>query len=148
MARIWKVWVFHMMTDAYGDIPYFESAKDVQNVINQPKYDTQELIYRDMLNELKEAAAQLGSQQNQISFGNADILYQGNVDSWEKFANSLRLRLAIRVRFADALLLQSISMMLLMLLLLMKIAKTLLESTMQPSATENSDNVNFCIIEI
>jgi hypothetical protein len=101
MARIWKVWLYHMVTDAYGDIPYFEAAQGVENVINQPEYDSQEEIYRDMLNELKEAEAQLGSQGDQISYGNADIIYQGDVENWKKFANSLRLRLAIRARFAD-----------------------------------------------
>ena len=101
MARIWKVWLYHWVTDAYGDIPYFEAAQGVENVINQPKYDTQEEIYTDMLKELKEAAAQLGAQGDQLSFGNADILYQGNVENWKKFANSLRFRLAIRARFAS-----------------------------------------------
>lgn len=101
MARIMKVWNYHIMTDAYGDIPYTEAARPVNEVINQPVYDTQESIYRDMLKELKEAAAQLGSVGDQLSFGDADILYQGNVENWIKFANSLRFRLANRVRFVD-----------------------------------------------
>jgi hypothetical protein len=143
MARIWKVWVFHIMTDAYGDIPYFESAMDVQNVINQPVYDTQEMIYRDMLNELKEAAAQLGSQQDQISFGNADILYQGNVDSWKKFANSLRLRLAVRVRFADAALAAEHITDVISAPLIDENSENASLKTLQPSATQNSDNTNF-----
>src|SRR5690606_28979904 len=81
MARIWKAWIYHIITDSYGDIPYFEAAQGLDNVINQPKYDSQEAVYRDLLNELKEAEAQLGSQGNQISFGNADSLYQGDVES-------------------------------------------------------------------
>ena len=57
MARIWKVWLFHQMTDAYGDLPYSEALLGVDNVINQPKYDMQKDIYADMLKELDEAAA-------------------------------------------------------------------------------------------
>lgn len=101
IGRIWKVWLFQQMTDAYGDLPYSEALLDVEDVINQPKYDTQEDIYKDMLNELKEAAAQLNDHSEQLSFGDADILFKGDVDNWKRFANSLRLRLAIRVRYAN-----------------------------------------------
>ncbi|MEP7258177.1 MAG: SusD/RagB family nutrient-binding outer membrane lipoprotein, partial [Flavitalea sp.] len=52
MARIWKVWLFHQVTDAYGDVPYSTAVKDVSDEGNQPVYDTQESIYKDMLNEL------------------------------------------------------------------------------------------------
>ncbi len=143
MARIWKVWVFHIMTDSYGDIPYTEAAKDVENVINQPKYDSQESIYKDLLNELKEAAAQLGSQGDQLSFGNADILYKGNVDSWKKFANSLRLRLAIRVRFADAALASQHINDVISAPLIVNNSENAALSTLQPGDTENATNVNM-----
>ncbi|MBW7840915.1 MAG: SusD/RagB family nutrient-binding outer membrane lipoprotein, partial [Chitinophagaceae bacterium] len=101
MARIWKVWLFQQLTDAYGDLPYSEALLDVEDVINQPEYDTQEDIYKGMLNELKEASTELSDNSEQLSFGEADILFNGNVDNWKRFANSLRLRLAIRVRYAD-----------------------------------------------
>ncbi len=102
MARIWKVWLFHQLTDAYGDVPYFQALLPVEEVVNQPKYDTQKDIYTDMLKELKEAVAQLNNDPALLSFGNADLLYSGNVDKWKRFGNSLRLRLAIRIRYADA----------------------------------------------
>lgn len=143
MARIWKTWLFHMMTDAYGDIPYFEAAQDVENVINQPKYDTQEDIYTDMLNELKEAAAQLGSQGDQESFGNADVLYQGDVESWEKLANSLRLRLAIRARFANETLASEHITDVINAPLIDENNENASLETLPPSESENSDNVNF-----
>jgi len=102
IARIYKVWLFHQLTDAYGDIPYFEALRAVEEITTQPVYDSQEAIYKDLLKELKEAAAQLNNDPDQKSFGNADLLFKGNVDSWRRFANSLRLRLALRVRYADA----------------------------------------------
>ncbi|MEQ9287180.1 MAG: SusD/RagB family nutrient-binding outer membrane lipoprotein [Cyclobacteriaceae bacterium] len=101
MARIWKVWVFHRMTDAFGDIPYSDVAKAFDEVVVSPKYDAQEAIYTDMLKELKEAAAQLSSGADLESFGAADVMYSGDVDAWKRFANSLRLRLALRVRYAS-----------------------------------------------
>lgn len=102
IGRILKVWLLHRYTDQWGDMPYFEALKSREEVINNPKYDTQDAIYRDMLKELKEAEELLEVDPNQLSFGNADILFQGNVERWKRFANSLRLRLAIRVRYADA----------------------------------------------
>lgn len=101
IARIWKVWLFHQLTDQFGDIPYFSAVKDIDNMDTHPVYDKQEDIYKDMLKELKEAAAQLSDDASQKSFGGADILLGGNVDRWRRFANSLRFRLAMRVRYAD-----------------------------------------------
>lgn len=106
MARIWKVWLFHRLTDAYGDIPYSEAVQRLDDVKNQPVYDTQEDIYRDMLKELKEAASQLGAVGDQKSVGGADLLFSGDVERWRRLANSLRLRLSMRVSYADAALTQ------------------------------------------
>lgn len=99
IARILKVYAFARCTDVYGNIPYFESNLPIEQVIYQPKYDNQKDIYVDFFKELKEAVAQLDPKEE--SFGDADILYKGDVEKWAKFANSLRLRLALRVRYAD-----------------------------------------------
>lgn len=100
IARIARAMVFQQLTDCYGDVPYFDAVKNVEAVIVQPRYDTQEAIYRDMLKELKEAYDGLVSSPTQLSLGNADILLKGNVDGWKRLANSLRLRMAMRVRYA------------------------------------------------
>ena len=100
IARIMKVWVNSQTTDIYGDIPYFEANKSPEEAITSPKYDTQENIYLDFFKELKEAAAELDDTRE--SYGNADLYYGGDVNKWKKFANSLRLRLALRVRYVDA----------------------------------------------
>lgn len=101
IARIWKVWLFHQLTDTYGDIPYYQAALAVDEVVNYPYYDSQEEIYRNMLSELEEAEAALSDASDIVSFGEADLIYQGDAESWRRFANSLRFRLAMRVRFAD-----------------------------------------------
>lgn len=100
IARILKVWAFAGATDVFGDIPYFESNLGPEEAIASPAYDTQESIYKDFFKELKEAAAEL--DESKESYGSADLMYQGDVEKWRKFANSLRLRLALRVRYADA----------------------------------------------
>lgn len=100
IARILKVWAFAGATDVFGDIPYSESNRSAEEAITTPAYDTQESIYNDFFKELKEAAAELDESKD--SYGSADLMYGGDVEKWRKFANSLRLRLALRVRYADA----------------------------------------------
>lgn len=99
IARIMKVWAFARITDIYGDIPYFQSSLAPEEVVTDPKYDMQKDIYADFFKELKEAAASLNASLD--SFGSADLVYGGDVGKWRKFANSLRLRLALRIRYAD-----------------------------------------------
>ncbi|RLD53161.1 MAG: hypothetical protein DRI94_00775 [Bacteroidetes bacterium] len=92
LARIWKVYTFHKITDLWGNVPYSEALNS--NIL-KPVYDNQEDIYSDMLNELGEAVAAIDYDKQSFS-EDADILFHGDLDKWVKFANSLRLRLAIR----------------------------------------------------
>jgi hypothetical protein len=98
MARIWRVVIFHRLTDLYGDVPYSEAGKGFLEGIDFPKYDPQSAIYADMLNELEQAVAQLSTG----GFGGADLIYGGDVDKWKKFGNSLMLRLGMRLSEVDA----------------------------------------------
>ncbi|MCT4139845.1 SusD/RagB family nutrient-binding outer membrane lipoprotein [Elizabethkingia anophelis] len=98
-ARIWKVYLYHRITDLYGDIPYTEAAKAYSDKIFLPKYDSQELIYKDMLKELEEAATALDASKT--GFGKADLIYDGDINKWKKFAYSLMLRLGMRLTKVD-----------------------------------------------
>jgi hypothetical protein len=94
IARILKAYNFWMLTDAYGDLPYFEALKGKGTIA----YDKQELIYPDLIKELKEAAAQFdGGLTVQ-----GDIMYSGNTTKWKKFANSLIATIALRMSKANA----------------------------------------------
>jgi hypothetical protein len=93
--------LFHQLTDAYGDIPYYDAVKDIDEMNTQPAYDAQDAIYKDMFAELKDAVSKLSDDPEQKSFGAQDLLLNGDVDKWRRFGNSLRLRLALRVRYAD-----------------------------------------------
>lgn len=89
VARILKAYHFLMYTDQFGDIPYSEALKGNA----QPKYDTQENIYKDLFKELREAAAQFDGG---LPF-KGDILLKGSNTAWKKFATSLRLIMALRL---------------------------------------------------
>ncbi|MDR1417246.1 MAG: SusD/RagB family nutrient-binding outer membrane lipoprotein [Prevotellaceae bacterium] len=98
MARILKAYMFHRMTDLYGDIPYSEVGR-ISEGIGYPKYDTQESIYDDLLKELDEAQAAISGSSSQL--GSADVYYGGDASKWKKFANSLMLRIAMRLSKVD-----------------------------------------------
>jgi hypothetical protein len=100
-ARIWRVYCFSRLTDLYGDIPYTEAGQGYNLSIFQPKYDSQSAIYADMLKELEASATAL-TASNTTTFGNSDLIYQGNVTKWKKFAYSLMLRLGMRLTKVDA----------------------------------------------
>ena len=99
IIRIQRVLVYHRLTDLYGDIPYSEAGKAVLEGLLTPKYDAQSDIYADMLKELEESAAALGSGIS--DFGSADLIFQGDQAKWKKFANSLMLRLGLRLIKVD-----------------------------------------------
>jgi hypothetical protein len=99
MARIMRVFIFHRVTDLYGDIPYSEAGKGYTDGILTPKYDSQELVYMDMLKELEEAVAQISGDG---ALGSADVIFGGSAAKWKAFGNSMMLRLAMRLTQADA----------------------------------------------
>lgn len=99
MARILQANAFMVLTDRYGDIPYFEAGAGFTDGVVLPKYDAQELIYKDIIKELTEASAAL-SASNRIE--SADVLYAGDVAKWKKLGYSLLLRAGMRLSEADA----------------------------------------------
>jgi hypothetical protein len=93
-ARIWRAFLFSKVTDRWGDVPYSE-ANQIGNIT--PKYDKQQDIYNDLFKELTEAVAQF---DNGAVF-KGDILFNGDVAKWKRFANSLHMILALRLSKVD-----------------------------------------------
>jgi|TARA_B110000967_G_scaffold200160_1_gene235559 hypothetical protein len=85
------------LTDAFGAVPYTEA---VDGVTNLPKYDDQEVIYKGILETLKNASASFNTAAP--SFASGEIIYGGDIAHWIKFTNSLMLRYAMRIADADA----------------------------------------------
>lgn len=99
ITQIVRVIMYHRLTDLYGDIPYSEAGRGATDGITQPKYDAQSDIYADMLANLESAANGLNASGR--SFGDGDLIYQGDVEQWRKLANSLMLRLGMRLIKVD-----------------------------------------------
>lgn len=97
LANIWKVQMFLPRTDYWGPIPYSQVGNGAKSV----EYDSQEAIYKDFLNLLKKSAADLQAFKGRNVLGTNDQIYGGNVDNWILFANTMRLRLALRISKVD-----------------------------------------------
>ena len=103
-ARILLVYIYLHAVELWGDVPYasygsdnpsFQANKLKREGIDTPVYASQEEIYPDMLNELAEAAAAIDTEEIVMAEEN---FYGGNAEQWIKFANSLRLRIANRIK--------------------------------------------------
>ena len=96
MIEVLQVFTWHVLVDTFGDIPYSE-ALDLENTT--PVYDDDAAIYADLVSRLDAAIGQLTPGAG--GFGDADYIYSGDGGQWLKFANSLKLRLALRYADVD-----------------------------------------------
>jgi hypothetical protein len=93
-ALVMRTWVFSILTDVFGAIPYADALKGTASQpVYTPRYDSQETVYAALLADLKTANDKLSVTGPAIA---GDILYNGDILKWKKFANSLRVRLANR----------------------------------------------------
>lgn len=96
VAKILKAYYMWHITDRWGDVPYSEALKGVDNF--SPAYDTQQSIYNSLFALLDEADKQIVTT-NKIS---NDIIYAGDMVKWKKLGNTIRLLMALRLSNVDA----------------------------------------------
>lgn len=97
VALICEAWIFSLLTDTYGDIPYTEALQGRDNFFH-PVFDRQQDIYPDLLEKLEQANALLGGLPNNAEIASmADPVFNGELQKWRRFGNSLYLRLALRL---------------------------------------------------
>ena len=94
-GEILTQWIFQHLTDTYGAIPYSQALQGDEG-IRQPQYDSQQAVYTGMLTALS-AAQDMIDPTGDASFAAGDLLYGGDMEAWRRFANSLRLRMAMRI---------------------------------------------------
>lgn len=99
-AKLLRVAIMHRVTDSYGPIPYSASLASEDIYVS---YDSQQSVYTQMFTELDEAIEALKSNENisADSWSSYDYVYYGNISQWIKYANSLKLRLAMRLSYVD-----------------------------------------------
>ncbi len=94
-ARILKAYFFQLLTDLYGPMPYSEALQGDDGLFT-PGYDSQEAIYSALFTELQEAVAQMDGGEGVVG----DFIFGGDMDAWARFANTIRMNMAVRI--ADA----------------------------------------------
>ncbi len=98
IARIMKAYNYLLLVDQYGDIPYTNALKGLNNLT--PSYDKAQDIYKDLITQLAGAVTDITNANNAtvtpIAVGAEDVVFGGNMDNWQRFANSLRLRILLR----------------------------------------------------
>ncbi len=100
LAQIVSVVNYARLTDLFGDIPYTEGGWGREGILS-PKYDAQKFIYEDMMTRLQGAVEIIRNGDPGEAYPGFDPLYDNDLAAWVRFANSFRLRLALRARFAD-----------------------------------------------
>lgn len=96
IAKILKAYTFSEMVDIWGDIPFSEANKGAE--LPYPKFDDDALIYPDLIKLLDDGIADLAKTDPSVFINNSDLIYNGNVAKWRKFAKTLKLKLYTNMR--------------------------------------------------
>lgn len=111
ITRIYYAFLLSMQTDTYGDIPVAYDVKGAMPPEENVTYTPQKEVYNILFQLLDQAITELHQENlpavSQYDLGDNDKCYGGNVDKWRRFANTLRLRLALRVSNVDPALAQT-----------------------------------------
>jgi hypothetical protein len=101
-AKIMTALNFQRLVDAFGDIPYTEALKNNTNLT--PKYDDAATIYKDLIVKLDSAVTIINAAQFPKSLNSSsDPLFGGDMTRWKKFANTIKLRMLVRISAVPAL---------------------------------------------
>ncbi len=127
VSLIMQAWIGQILTDMWGDVPFSQAAAaTADEPIYTPAYDSQEEIYTQLLDYLDQANSLLGASYLPNIKG--DIVFNGDLAKWRKFANSLRLRVAMRLSKVQPATAQA------------EISKIVANATQYPVMTSNDDN--------
>lgn len=92
IAKIWRAYLYSEFADNFGPVPVTQAFTGVN-----PNFDSEEVVYTYILNELKQAVKTIDVNVSTASIAKSDIFYAGDIKKWVKYANSLRLRIAMRL---------------------------------------------------
>ena len=103
VAMTMKGFIFGVITDFWGDAPYTNALQGSEGGLDYefPQFDSQEVIYNGIINDLKEAVALFGQADNSGISAESDLYYGGNIENWQRFANSLLIRYYMRISEKD-----------------------------------------------
>ncbi|MEB2776992.1 SusD/RagB family nutrient-binding outer membrane lipoprotein [Algoriphagus sp. D3-2-R+10] len=95
VAKVMKAFDYAMLVDVFGDVPYTEGLLGSANVT--PAYDSQTAIYQDLVAQLNTAITTFTTAEGANGLGSADVMFSGDVTKWAQFANTLKLRMLLKM---------------------------------------------------
>jgi hypothetical protein len=102
VSKIFQAYIFQVITDAWGDIPFSEALKGLpeEGGITSPKYDPQQTVYDGIIQMVKDGRNMLENLEGEQTLAN-DIIYNGDIQKWIAFANTLELKMYLRISKVD-----------------------------------------------
>lgn len=95
IANILQAWTFHMMTQKWGPIPFEDALQGQESGNFSPPYTGQPTIYPALVDTLTQASQNI--QTGSTTLGGGDLIFSGDMMKWKKFANALKMRIAIQM---------------------------------------------------
>ncbi len=94
MGKVMKAFHFQILVDTYGDVPYKDALQGTTVIL--PTYDKAQDIYDDLVKQLDAALVLFKQGNGTFNPGTNDILFGGDISKWQKFANTLKLKILLR----------------------------------------------------
>ncbi len=94
MAKIMKSFCFQYLVDSYGNVPYTDALKGTSSIL--PKYDDAQAIYTDLIVQIDTALGLFKTGNGTHNPGTNDIMFKGDISKWQKFGNSVKLKILLR----------------------------------------------------
>lgn len=95
ISKILQAYTFQLLTDNFGAVPFKEAVAANQGNFS-PKYDSEDTVYLNIIQMVKDGVAEL-DKGSLVVPGEDDLIYQGDMDKWKAFANTLLLRIYLRI---------------------------------------------------
>ena len=97
IGTLMKAYTFQLLVDVFGDVPYTEALQGVNNIT--PKTTEGSVIYQDLIAKIDAALASYNANPFDTTIGKQDMLYGADMDQWIKFANTLKLKMYLRMAY-------------------------------------------------
>ena len=98
MATVMEAYTYQLLVDIYDQIPFRQALKGANNI--SPEYDDGQLVYDSLITRIDRALAKPLDAASSVDPDDKDLLFNGDMDQWVRFANTLKLKIYLRQRFA------------------------------------------------
>jgi hypothetical protein len=99
IGTLLKAYTFQLLVDVFGDVPYAEALQGVKNIT--PNTTEGSVIYQDLLTKIDAALENYNSNPFETTIGKQDNIYQAEMEQWVKFANTLKLKMYLRMSYTS-----------------------------------------------